>query len=258
MNLLGKVLLVLAISLFVSSIAWATIDFDGTNDALESSGTTPSLNIGTNFTVALWFKSDGTGQSQKYLCSYEAKTGGSEQWAVIYEYVDDKVEFFTNNHTGTAPRTGSQITIADTNWHHIAYVYDGTEWAYWLDGVQTVINANITFNPNAGADLSFHIGQSRANGNVVDANITDFYVWDSALSDQEVVILANSRVKSIGFQLATANIQGAWLLDDISDGTTVTASHTFVDLSGNGNDLIGDISGTSALVARAEAVLSYP
>jgi len=241
--------------------AQATLDTDGGDDCLESSGATSGLDLTTTaFTVAFWFQADTNADTNTYIMVYEAASGSSDQWAVIYEFSNNVVEFFTNNHTGTNPRTGSQITIADTDWHHIAYVFEGTgaSWAYWLDGVETVISATLTSDPNLAAGEEFFIGCARANSAVIDAHITDVYVWDAALTDHEMVQLANSQVKGIGRQFATANLQGAWLLDDLPDGTVIATTDTFVDLTTNGNDMIGDVVSTSTAVARAETILSYP
>jgi hypothetical protein len=78
--------------------------FDGGDDFVRINDAA-SLQITNNFTIALWFKSDNTSQSQKYIYTKNIAGGGGFQYALIYEYVDNTIEFFggsTNQgHTGT-------------------------------------------------------------------------------------------------------------------------------------------------------------
>src|SRR5687768_17301520 len=125
-------------------MAWS---FDGTNDYVGRTSTPPLAAHGTNpFTVAFWFRSLNNGRTNDYICS--GLSGGNGA-AIIYEFVDNKIEIYNAGGSGTDPRPSSDITIADTNWHHIAYrkSASGTsEWAKYLDGTKTVINASISFS----------------------------------------------------------------------------------------------------------------
>ena len=117
-------------------------EFDGTSDYCK---TTATYDFTNNFTISFWFKPDTTTQSNVYLIS-RFQTN-DKQTAVIYEYVDDKVEFWSNEYTGADPRTSSQLTISDTNWHHVVYSYDGSTWSGYLDGTQ-VFSVSRSFSVN--------------------------------------------------------------------------------------------------------------
>lgn len=166
--------------------------FDGTNDYLSRS-TQPLPAHGTNaFTVAFWFRSLDNGRTNDYICSGIA---GENAGAIIYEFVNNQIEFYNAAGSGTDPRTSSGITIADTNWHHIAYrKQSGTaEWAKYLDGSKTVINASISFSISGAAQNFFFLGASSATGTPGDyANIelADFGVWTSAVSDADIARMA--------------------------------------------------------------------
>ncbi len=91
-----------------------------------------------DFAIALWMKSADTNQSQIYLTDRHPVAGGN-QLAVIYEYADDQIELFAGGLGGPNPRPGSQITMADTDWHHVVYTRTGSDYAYYLDGNKTGI-----------------------------------------------------------------------------------------------------------------------
>lgn len=168
--------------------------FDGTNDCLESTSQ-PLPAHGTNaFTVAFWFRSLTTARTNDYICS---GLGGENSGAIIYEFVDNQIEFYGNPGGGTDPRTSSQIAIADTNWHHIAYrkaASGAAEWAKYLDGTKTVINASISFSLSGAAHNHFKLGASTSTGTAGDfANIelAEFAVWTSAVSDDDIAAMAD-------------------------------------------------------------------
>jgi hypothetical protein len=166
--------------------------FDGVNDWIGNNAQ-PLVSHGTNaFTVAFWLRSLDNARTNDYICS---GLGGENAGALIYEYVDNQIEFDGNPGGGTDPRTSSGITIADTNWHHVAYrKQSGTaEWAKYLDGSKTVINASISFNLSGAAQNHFKLGASTSTGTAGDfANIelARFGVWNSAVADAHIEAMA--------------------------------------------------------------------
>lgn len=118
------------------------LSFDGSSDKVLVNDSS-MLRVSNNFTLSLWFKPSSTTQSNKYILSRNNSVG-TNQSAIIYEYVNDQVEFYATGYTGSDPRTGSQIPIIDTNWHNITYSYNGTTWAGYLDGVN-VFSTSRTF-----------------------------------------------------------------------------------------------------------------
>ena len=161
--------------------------YNGSNAYSQKGSGSGVLDIATDFTIVSWFKAANLTQSNTYLMQYR---DDSTQWGVIWEYVNNQVEFFASSYTGSNPRTGSGITIGDTNLHHIAYRYNGTAWSYFLDGVETVINASITFNPNVGTNgnLMFTLGAAYSGGPVayINAIIDEPSVFIGNLSSTEI------------------------------------------------------------------------
>ncbi|MEI7581426.1 LamG-like jellyroll fold domain-containing protein [Runella sp.] len=96
----------------------AALNFDGVNDYVVVPHNA-TLNFTTNFTFSLWFKANSNSQTQKYLMS----KGNS--YAIIYEFVDNQVEFSSSAFTGDDPRTNSQMPLAEQFfWYNRGNVID--------------------------------------------------------------------------------------------------------------------------------------
>jgi Concanavalin A-like lectin/glucanases superfamily len=117
-----------------------------------------SLRVSTHFTISFWMKSATPNPPQTYIIC-RCHVGGVGQTALIYGYVASTVEFYATGFTGSDPRTGSQITVNDTFWHHIVYDYDGTTWSGYKDGVQIFSTAR-TFSLSTIALDGWYMGVS--------------------------------------------------------------------------------------------------
>jgi hypothetical protein len=155
----------------------AALNFDGTNDYVVVPHNA-TFNFTSNFTLSMWFKPNSTGQTQKYLM------GKGNSYAIIYEFVDNQVEFSSNAFTGDNPRTNSQMPLADVLWHHITYTYDGATLKGYMDGIQ-VVSQPKAFTLTANA-LDMYIGAANPLGNYVGGSIDEFRVWNRALTAGEI------------------------------------------------------------------------
>ncbi len=159
--------------------------FDGSDDyvAVPDSST---LQLTNRFTIATWVKAGSTTQSQKYLLNK------GNYYAIIYEYVNDTVEFFTGSgkFTGTDPRSSSAITISDTNWHHIIYTYDGTTFAGYRDGIR-IFSTQITFSINSSSGNVSYIGSASINSNLFAGSLDELRIYNRGLSPAEISQLYN-------------------------------------------------------------------
>lgn len=167
-------------------------------------------NAPTAFTVAFWFKSHDVTQTNRYALAIGSVEG---TFAVIYGFVNDgsghaQLEAF-DPQASVSPRTGSQITILDTNWHHVAYRYNGTEWAYFLDGSKTVINASVTLGMSAQAtSCTLILNAADPPSNYADASYARLIVTTAAMSDAQISALASTTCSSSGI----TSVQGYWKL----------------------------------------------
>ena len=159
-------------------------DFSGTNGIVSADLPGIGSTLG-DFGIALWMKSADTAQNQIYLTDRHP-VGGGNQLAVIYEYADDQIELFAGGLGGPNPRPGSQITMADTDWHHIVYTRTGTDYAYYLDGARTdigTLTGDIT-----GLVERLNIGAARSSDsvNAFNGQLDDVAWFDNGLTDEQV------------------------------------------------------------------------
>ena len=119
--------------------------FDGSNDYIKILHDN-SLDLVNSFTIELWMKPAVLTQTNRYVLS--KLSGASDNtYSVLWEYTDNQIEFYSGAYTGDAPRTGSGITISDTNSHYICYAYNGSIWKGFRD------NTNV-FSLSKNFDLS--------------------------------------------------------------------------------------------------------
>ena len=119
--------------------------FDGVNDVVQIPHNA-SLNLTNRFAISLWFKPSVLTQTNRYLLSKVLSAAINDNaYSVIWEYVNNTVEFYSGSFTGTNPRLNTQIVVTKADWSHVMYVYDGFLLRSWLNGV--VVNASSpTFN----------------------------------------------------------------------------------------------------------------
>lgn len=157
--------------------AGAALNFDGVNDYVVVPHN-PTLNFTSNFTISMWFKANSNSQTQKYLM------GKGNSYAIIYEFVDNQIEFSSTAFTGDDPRTNSQMPLTDVLWHHITYTYDGATLKGYRDGIQVVSQPKVFTLTTNGLDL--HLGSANPAGNYAGGSFDEFRIWNRALTLSEI------------------------------------------------------------------------
>ncbi|MBI2672975.1 LamG domain-containing protein [Candidatus Woesearchaeota archaeon] len=161
----------------------ASKTFDGVNDFL-SAGSSTSLDLTNKFTILLWFKPASLTQTNTYLVSKPDNAGTSNSYDVIWEYVDNTVEFHASGFTGSDPRTGSGILISDTYWHNIVYSYDGSTWAGYRDGLN-IFSVSRTFSL-ATSTKNLFIGNFDGVQFNFGGSIDEVAIWNRTLTNAEI------------------------------------------------------------------------
>ena len=155
------------------------INFDGDTDYITIADQS-SLRFSNAFTLSMWVKSHSTTQSQKYLIDK------NNAYSIIYEYVDNALEFNAASYTGSNPRTGSSIPITDTNWHHIVYAYNGVNWVGYKDGI-AMFNTQRTFAlETTTANLTIGTSTLVPAGNDFAGIIDEVKLYQYGLTSDEV------------------------------------------------------------------------
>jgi len=184
------------------------LEFDGSTQYIQVAHNA-LFNFTNNFSIVFWFKATNTTQTDTYIIQK-----GSNRWSIIWEFVDNAVEFYTGSYTGTNPRTGSQLTINDTNWHHIVYAYNGTTWAGYLDGVQ-VFSVSRTFTLYTDTD-NLYFGRADIDAAYVAGQLFDIRLYNRALTANEIAEIYHRR----GADKVWQGLVGWWRMDSYERGTT--------------------------------------
>lgn len=192
-------------------------DFDGSDDYVMVPDDA-TLDITSAFSICMWVKPDNLTQTNKYLLS-KPKVGDNV-YAVLWEYVNDSVEFYSGQYTGDDPRTGTSMTFASADWNHIAYVYDGSTWKGYLNKVEQ-FSLSKTFTLDTSTENLF-LG-AHSTGNRFDGRLHDVRIFNTALTSAQVTSVYD------GDSVAISNLKGQWKMDE-------SAGTTSYDSSGNSND----------------------
>ena len=212
-----------AISTTQSKFGGASGFFDGTDDYLSI----PTSNFNTfgtaNFTVELFFRSN---QNSRQYCSFISDEGGISTGLTILLNIasssDGKIGVW---QTGcVAGLTSTNGGYNDNNWHHIAYVRNGSIATIYVDGINQA-STTVSGNPSTPAG-AFIIGAAPGlsryyNGYIDELRITNGIArytgnftpsttqfLDSA-GDANSSVVVNST--ATGFAIGTGGINGAQL-----------------------------------------------
>lgn len=249
-----KTVLVIILFCFPYTII-AGIDFDGTDDKLPC-GDNGSLDFGTgSFTYSLWVfvstsassfdMSWNKGGASATNTGYDMELGTGAWKANI----SDGTTLFSANFSGTE--------INDV-WVHLLAVVDQTddELRAYKDGVLQSTKSITGIGSTSNATVAV-IGNRSVGGFAFKGLINDVSIWGIELTDGEISLLADSKMKGMAYQIQSSSLKAYWPLDDEEDSSSGDGD-TFVDRSGNGNTCTGDDgANNTGLTAKAEEILSY-
>ena len=232
-----KKLIIFFVLFSICNSCFAGVDFDG-DDAMYGD------DLGTHNagTIALWVNGDGFDST--YWQGIFSGIYASGYYYEIFSYGDGTISLVWNVW---------KANVNNDTWYHVLIKWDGTNVSAYLDGVSVGSTGDAhdwTFpDPALGV---------YADALYFDGTISEFYMWDTALTQTEITILAKSKVKGIGLQIQPTNLITYLPMDDAADGVSAD-SKVFIDRSGNGNPFTAyDGANDAGCLGKGEEVLSYP
>lgn len=156
------------------------VTFDGSDqNAIGANQSIPN-NVSGNFTYVMFVAINDSDQTNTYVY------GKGNRGDLIYGFVSETMEFFTNSYTGPDnPRTSSGITISDSNLHMIVYRRNGTSWQGFKDNLsQFSVTADFALGWINSQNSA--LGSASSGANFCNCTIWDMQVYDKALSDAEL------------------------------------------------------------------------
>ncbi len=180
----------------VNKPTWTTgqvdgaLEFDGKDDfvAVQDSD---FLDITDNFSFSLWSQATDLDWKKNGLLSRLKEKGGTESsYGVMWNFDAGKVQFYISSGEIGYPSDETDISISDTDWHHIVYTYDGTTFSGYLDGREAIIPKELSFSLPV-SDNILMLGSFDYLAFYAKVILDDVRVYNRALSAEEVKAIYN-------------------------------------------------------------------
>ncbi|WP_242091787.1 LamG-like jellyroll fold domain-containing protein [Aestuariivivens sediminicola] len=150
-----------------------------------------NLNLNINaFTISAWVKADASQMTTRTIMSkgdkLQLRLNSAHQIEVM---MDDAV----------TPRFTSSMALTDNKWHQLTFVYNSGTIFIYVDGVLDKSEQNVVApSPNYN---QFSLGALYIDKNTIQnpflGRIDEIYVWDQALTEQQVRYLMNQEIETV-------------------------------------------------------------
>ncbi|TJY37918.1 LamG-like jellyroll fold domain-containing protein [Pontimicrobium aquaticum] len=146
------------------------------------------LNLNTdNFTISAWLKIPANASNRTVMAKGDKLQIRLNATGNVEVYIDDPA----------TPKFTSNMDIDDGKWHHTTYVYDSGTLLMYVDGVldksvQNVVHPSPNYNHYAIGAL---YTDKDTVTNPLLGDIDEVYVWDIALSQDQVRYLMNQEIE---------------------------------------------------------------
>lgn len=166
---------------YVSGIKGQALEFDGTNDYVNLSGSSEAFNFTESFSFSMWMRPAGSVGG--YVFGKGAQSGG-----LVGQYA------FASNAVRIADSTGKKVQVGTglvaDEWQHVVGTWDGTTLRVYRNGELH----NEASNAAMGAlgyrhTNNVHIGTERSKRYYYRGLLDEMYVYDRAISSDEVTQL---------------------------------------------------------------------
>ena len=204
--------------------------FDGVDDNVNFGTASALAMTGSDFTVSVWLKRDGTGN--QFVIGNDTSGGG---WGVLCS--NSAVRFYTG---GSTYLSGSIIPLS--SWVHFALTFNNSSKlaTFYVDGSSVATN---TMGAIVGTSTrDFTIGKGLSAFFPFNGNIDEPSVWSKELSLTEVQEIYNSDLpNNLATHSASANLVSWWRNGD-GDTYDVITDHGSAGIDGTMTNMTsGDI-----------------
>lgn len=252
---MSKKLIILILALFIPNLAHAGFYCDGIDD-IPTMPKPSALTLGTDsFTACVEFYwQDGPDTTNETLISQADGTGTGRSWIYIS---DSGGDVLVTALGGTADPRVLGSTAVTSNTDHVACLVSdegsGTV-ALYLDGVFE--DSETKTVEAATGNIRFCRHKSNTTEDY-EGRISHFWLYESALTADEIALMYKSRMKRIGLQIQPSTILSDNPLDDELNETSADGD-TFRDITGNGNTIAAnDGANNTGMTANAKGPRTY-
>lgn len=218
-NLNNNGLTVTTITNSGATINAGAYQFDGTDDYISISGINNLFRGGTiPFTVSFWLYH--TGNNRRGVILGNHGLSGANRSVNIEITTANILRFWW----GGNPDLRTTVPIVQNVWCHYAIVYNGSSLKFYKDGVLSY-TLNVTLNV-ATENTLFYLGRDYRTGETAFyGKLSDFRIYDHALSTKEIVELSKGLLLHYTFD--DSSIYPNKLLDKSGMGNDAKTSGTF-------------------------------
>lgn len=165
--------------------------FDGSTDYITITDD-DTLDLTENASIFAWIKVNDNGNIQRIThknsaYSFNTGTGGGYNGELsIYNY-------------GASAGAGATTDVTDGKWHHVGFTKDSITLTFYVDGTRDgIITNSVATTDFATSAVDLFIGiDEDTTSNPLNGKIEEVAIWDTALTEQEVVDLYRKGVSKL-------------------------------------------------------------
>jgi len=204
--------------------------FNGSSSNIQNSSLPTVFSSANTISVSAWINTSHTGSGGEVIWSFSDNTAASTELAC--QVRNSKIQCFNriNGSHSAGPNFFTSITVADGNWHHIAYVASSSGTKFYIDGVE---DTNRSFQDSTDANdvvaftnmnvFSFGGNDDSKSGleSLYSGKIDQVRIYSSALDSDDVAELYAESA-----DVPTANLVAHYKLDGNANDETDTYDGT--------------------------------
>ena len=199
-----------------------SIEFDGSNDYLET-GSTSDFNFGTgDFCIEFWMNPAQVASSYELLIATENSSGA--RWQIYQE--SDAISFWGYNSSGTYVRTATAASaVAVNKWHHVAVTRNSGTLTIFVDGKSEATSSSYSsydFSDDDGLTVgAYSTGTYHYEGKMFGVRVVNgSAVYTAAFNPSMEKLTAITNTKLL---INPTTSQSTWT-DSSASGHTLTGS----------------------------------
>ena len=231
---------------FTSGYSPYALNFDGANDYIDC-GNDVSLRVTPNLTVSAWFKTS-TSQIGK-LINRDGLASGTRDYALYQNATNLQFWVSQSGNITETVLTSTGFTANDGNWHHAVGVCNGTNIELYIDGVLNVSGTNSIAGINTSTYINEIGSRTTGTGNFFNGSLSNFSIWNAALTSAQVTELYNEGVPSnLNNHSAYSNLVSWWQLGSNSSFNSSLNQWTCIDEKGTNTGVSSQTFNENAIV----------
>lgn len=160
------------------------LDFDGTNDYVIIQDD-PSQNLGTNFTLEIWFKQEVGGNNNSFRALFDKRDVPTNNTNFSMAVFGGTIPTIFINHGGVNSvfDFGSSLFTLG-NWNHYAVTYDGSNILMFVNGNLVKTIPAIISNPQLNVPIN--IGRAAFGDEYFDGQLDEARIWNITRTAAEI------------------------------------------------------------------------